>query len=278
MPTTLYAFPLDELLTLGDARPTKHHWPDYRQYGLTAEHIPDLIRMATDDELNTANSQSAKVWAPTHAWRALGQLHAESAAEPLTSLFHLIDDNDDDMVNEELPEVLGLIGPAAIPVVVAYLADTSHGLWARVAAALSLGEIGQRHPDSRGECIAALTRQLEHFEEQDESLNAFLVGPLRDLRSVESAQVMERAFAADRVAIGVYGDWEDVQIDMGLRQARETPKPDYAASTLGLEQVTIIREGLKRLAEHSSQSKKSKAKKRDKRKQQEPRGTRSERK
>ena len=83
---------------------------------------------------------------------------------------------------------------------------------------------------------------------------------------------MERAFVADRVDIGVQGDWEDVQIDMGLRHERETPKPDYAASTLGLEQVTIIREGLKRLAEHSSQSKKSKVKKRDKRKQQEPRG------
>jgi hypothetical protein len=135
-----------------------------------------------------------------------------------------------------------------------------------------LGEIGRRHPDARDQCVAVLARQLEHFEEQDESLNAFLVGPLRDLRAVESAPVMKRAFAADRVDTGVQGDWEDVQIDMGLRQARETPKPDYAASTLGLEQVTIIREGLKRLAEHSSQSKKSKVKKRDKRKQQEPRG------
>jgi len=271
MTATNYAPPLDKLLTLGDARPTKSHWPDYRQYGLTPEHIPDLIRMAPDEELNGANSKSAEVWAPTHAWRALGQLGAGSAAEPLTSLFHLIDDSDDDMVNEELPDVLGRIGPAAVPSVAAYLADTSHGLWARVCAAQSLGEIGRRHPDARSACVAMLTRQLEHFQEQDPSLNAFLVGPLHDLGAVESAPVMERAFAADRVDIGVQGDWEDVQIDMGLRQERETPKPDYAASTLGLEQVTIIREGLKRLAEHSSQSKKSKVKKRDKRKRQEPR-------
>jgi hypothetical protein len=271
MTTTPYAFPLDKLLTLGDARPTMSRWPDYRQHGLAPEHIPDLIRMATDEELNLADSDSLEVWAPMHAWRALGQFRAESAAGPLLSLLHWIDDNDDDMINEEVPEVLGMIGPAAIPAVVEYLADASHGLWARVAAASSLKEIGQRHPDSRDECVAVLTRQLEHFGEQDKSLNAFLVGPLRDLGAVESAPVMERAFAANRVDIGVQGDWEDVQIDMRLRQERETPKPDYAASTLGVEQVTSIREGLKQLAERTSGPKKSKAKKRDKRKQQEPR-------
>jgi hypothetical protein len=55
------AFPLDKLLTLGDARPTRRHWPDYRQYGLTPEHIPDLVRMATDEELNLADSESLEV-------------------------------------------------------------------------------------------------------------------------------------------------------------------------------------------------------------------------
>jgi hypothetical protein len=277
MTTTNYAPPLDKLLTLGDARPTMGRWPDYRQVGLAPEHIPDLIHMATDEELNQANSDSAEVWAPMHAWRALGQFRAASAAEPLTSLFHLIDDNDDDMVNEEMPEVLGLIGPAAIPAVTAYLADASHGLWARVVAARSLGEIGQRHPDSRAECVALLTSQLERFAEQDVTLNAFLVGPLRDLRAVESAQVMERAFAADRVEIGVHGDWEDVQIQIGLRQKRETPKPDYTASLLGPEGATRLRAALQPFSQPVSRPKKSTAKKRDKRAQQAPRGKKSRR-
>jgi hypothetical protein len=274
MATALYAFPLDKLLMLGDARPTKRHWPDYRQYGLTVEHIPDLIRMATDDELNTANSQSAEVWAPTHARRALGQLRAESAAEPLTSLFHLIDDNGDDMVNEELPEVLGLIGSAAIPAVAEYLADASHGLWARVAAASSLKEIGQRHPDARAECVALLTRQLEYFADQDDTLNADLVGALLDLKAVESAPVMERAFAAGRVELSVAGDWEEVQVELGLLEKRKTPRPNFVADSLGPE----LGPKLKALAEQMQsvqpppQIRKSKAKKRDKRKQQEPRG------
>jgi hypothetical protein len=271
MTITPYAFPLNKLLTLGDARPTMSHWPDYRQYGLVPEHIPDLIRMVTDEGLNLADSDSAEVWAPIHAWRALGQFRAESAVEALLSLLHWIDDNDDDMINEEIPDALGMIGPAALPAVAAYLADVSHGLWARVAAASSLKEIGRRHPDARSECVAVLTRQLEHFASQDESLNAFLVGPLLDLKAVESAPVMERAFAADRVAIGVHGDWEDVQIHMGLLQKRSTPKPDYAMNLFGEEQTAKLRATLQPFPERTSRPKKSKAKKRDKRKQQEPR-------
>src|SRR5438093_123369 len=75
-----YKDPVARLLTLGDARPVKT-WPNYLELGLSREHVPELIRMATDDELNWADSESLEVWAPIHAWRALGQLRAEEAAE-----------------------------------------------------------------------------------------------------------------------------------------------------------------------------------------------------
>src|SRR5262249_4660104 len=45
--STAYPPPLDRLLTLGDAW-KMHDWPDYPGPGLGPEHIPDLIRLATD--------------------------------------------------------------------------------------------------------------------------------------------------------------------------------------------------------------------------------------
>ena len=36
---------------------------------------------------------------------------------------------------------------------------------------------------------------------------------------------MERAYAADRVDISIRGDWEDIQVELGLKAARETPRP-----------------------------------------------------
>ncbi len=131
----IYQPPLDKLLTYGDPRETPdpaddvRHWPDYPGvFGLGAEHVPELIRMATDDTLTWADSDSLEVWAPIHAWRALGQLHAEAAAQPLLPL--LLQGDDSDWVLEELPDVYGLIGAAAIPALSAYLADASHPVYA----------------------------------------------------------------------------------------------------------------------------------------------------
>ena len=283
MTTADYPPPVDKLLTLGDARDSMSHWPDYLAYGLGPEHIPDLIRMATDEELYVAGSDSLEVWAPVHAWRALGQFRAEAAAEPLTGLLHRIDDNQDDHVGEELPEVYGMIGPAAIPALATYLADAAHPLYARVAAAHSFGEIGANHPGSRADCVAALTAQLERCAETDPTLNAFLVSYLMDLKAIESAPVMERAFAAGQVELPVAGDWEDVQIEMGLRQTRTTPKPNYAASLVGPElaaQFAALSQRLPSEAGPSSSGniQRRKAKKRDKRKPQEPRGKESRKK
>ena len=55
--------------------------------------------------------------------------------------------------------------------------------------------VAEDHPHARDECVALLTRPLEAAEEGDPSLNGFLVAYLLDLEAVESAPVIERAFA-----------------------------------------------------------------------------------
>ena len=115
MTESTYPSPVSKLLTLGDCREVRG-WPDYLAIGLGPAHVPDLIRMALDEELYRAGPDSLDVWAPVHAWRALGQLRAEAAAEPLTRLLVRIVEFDDEWVGEELPQVFGMIGPAAVPV------------------------------------------------------------------------------------------------------------------------------------------------------------------
>ena len=211
---------VDKLLTLGDVRGS-HDWLDYRELGLGEEHISDLVRMATETDLNRADGESQEVWAPLHAWRALGQFRAEAAIEPLMVLF---EQEEDDWISDELPRVYGMIGPAAIPALVDYLADSSHGMFPRGRVGDSLVEIARTHPDARVECVAAITRQLERFAENDPELNGFLVSSLLDLEAVEAAPTMERAFAAGCVVEGIPGDWEDAQIALGLKAKRETPR------------------------------------------------------
>ncbi len=210
-----YRKPVDALLTLGDTRDSMGKWPDYSEYGIGAEHIPDLIQLATDPELHWADSESLEVWAPIHAWRALGQLRAEEAIAPLLNLFHELEE--DDWVGEELPRVYGMIGAAAIPALTAYLADTSRGISPRISAAHALAEIGMSHAEARDVCVAALTRQLEIFGKNDRELNGFLVNYLIELEATETASLMKRAYAARRVDKMICGDWEDVQVALGLK-------------------------------------------------------------
>src|SRR5258707_15295636 len=105
--------------------------------------------MATDPELNAADSESMEVWAPVHAWRTLGQLRAESAVGPLIEMLaDLTDEGSDDWAFDELPTVLGMIGPAAIPAARALLEDESALEDSRTAAGQVLEEIGKRHPEA----------------------------------------------------------------------------------------------------------------------------------
>lgn len=216
-----YSYPVSELLTFGDCRNFRG-WPNYLELGLGLEHVPELIEMATDEELNWADSEGLEIWGPVHAWRALGQLRAVAAIEPLLRLFHDVEDND--WACDELPEVYGMIGRAAIPALARYLADASRGLWRRVTAAFALERIAAGDTSARAECVAVLGRQLERFAKNDPELNGFLVNYLIDLRAVGAAPLMERAFAADRVDLSIAGDWEDVQVELGLKMARETPR------------------------------------------------------
>ena len=115
-----------------------------------------------------------------------------------------------------MPRVYGMIGAAAIPALIAYLADTSHNSFPGVYAAHALVEIGMSPAEAREACVAALTRQLEIFEKNDRELNGFLIGYLIDLHAVEAAPLMQRVFAARRVDKSIVGDWEDVQVELGL--------------------------------------------------------------
>jgi hypothetical protein len=224
MAASSYSPPISKLLRLGRPEEKRH---DYRALGLHEAHIPELMRLATDDYLNRESEVEIETYAPVHAWLALGQLRAVEAIDTLLSCLRYIDDYDDDWAGEKLPGVFGEIGPAAIAPLTRYLQDSSHGLWARVAASGGLAAIAEQHPAARSECVAALTAQLQKYDANGPTLNAFLISRLLDVQAVEAAPVMKSAFAAQAVDISVAGDWEDVQISLGLKSQRDTPRPNY---------------------------------------------------
>ena len=219
-----YLPPVSHLLAIGLTGPEDEEWPDYLVMGFGPEHVPELIRLALDDDLNGPHRGRPDLCAPVHAWRTLGLMQAVESAERLTELFPLVDEESDEWVVEALPRAFGRMGSGAIPVLSTYLAEPANGVWARITASASLAEIGKRFPDARDECVVRITEGLQSYAENDPTLNAFIVRDLTTLVAVEAAAVIEQAFGARRVNFLLQGDWEDVQVELGLLEHRVSPR------------------------------------------------------
>ncbi|MEW5930828.1 MAG: PBS lyase [Gemmatimonadota bacterium] len=215
--STPYPPPVARLLELGEEAVTTE-WMDYRELGLGPEHVPDLVRMAAGAVLDDPEDESPVAWAPMHAWRALGQLRAAEAVEPLLDVAEAI--GDEIFTEPELAVVFGMIGRAAIPPLARVLADDEESQALHVLAVSGLEEIATRDPSTREEVVPLLLARMEKWERNSEDVNAFLVDALTEMRVMEAAPLMEQAFAAGRVELLLRGDWEDVQEDLGLMEER----------------------------------------------------------
>jgi hypothetical protein len=226
---TNFSTPVSKLISLGDAAARGLAWPNYAAFGITTEHIPELIRIIQEVEAFWPDEEleADEISAPIHAWRALGQLKTQQAIQPLMALIEKNEELESDWVMEEIPEVMGMIGSVCIPALRAYLLTPGRKTWACVTCSHCLAEIGKQHPDSWADCVAALQAGLEQFSENDETINAFLISYLADLRAVEAVPLVERAYQADVVDQSVMGDFEEFQIALGLLEKRITPPPRY---------------------------------------------------
>ena len=226
-----YTDPVRRLLFIGESGGwTPATWPDYpAEYGLRREHAAELIGLACDATFD--GEDGGEIWAPVHAWRALGLLKVEEATAPLLALLSRSAE-DDDVISEELPTVFGMIGAPAIPHLAGYLSGQSISQWAAIAALGGLKEIATRCPEQRGECIGIVVRMLTRHADADPLVNGFAIWNLIDLDAVEAIYAIREVFRRGVVDLSVVGDEEDVEIALGLRNKRATPMPSYHTAPL----------------------------------------------
>jgi uncharacterized protein len=213
------------LLELGEAD-RSGTWPDYLQYGFTETAIPALLDLVADQAFDQMDSESPEVWAPLHAWRTLGQLGSNQTIVPLLDQFDRL--CEDDWALPELSTVMGMLGEPAIEPLAGFLNDSRHREFARVIALDGLAEIARHKPDCRERIIKCYRDYMSTPDELAVTLNGLLIGRLLDLKAIEAIDDIRQLFARDCVDITCAGDLEEVEIELGLRQTRITPRPDYA--------------------------------------------------
>lgn len=224
-----YEKPVSELLEFGEADWTK--WDDYSAFGFTQEHVPELIRLGKDRALivgiDNDDIPYAALWAPLHAWRTLVQMQATEAIFPLLDVFDWSNETDSDLISEGLSDAFRKFGPAVIEPLAMFLHEPYHNMWAYVSTAEILGRIGVKHPENRDRVVNIITTVLdEKYEYNDGDINGYWIADLLDLKAVESYPIIKKAFDAKKVNLRIAGDLEDVELEFGMREKRDTPAPN----------------------------------------------------
>ena len=93
----------------------------------------------------------------------------------------------------------------------------------RTTAASALVELVKRRPELRDLCIATLVDNLRRRNSQSPILNATLIGDLIDLKAVEVIGEIRAAFLDGVVDLTFNGDFQEVEIELGLRTRRTGP-------------------------------------------------------
>jgi hypothetical protein len=152
-----------------------------------------------------------------------------------------------------------------------FLDEPYHDRWAYISAAEILGRIGVQHPETRDRVVEIITRALdEKFENNHGDVNGFWISDLLDLKAVESYPVIKKAFDAQKVNLRMVGDLEDVELEFGMREKRDTPAPNMPVPP-GLMRIlqemdAAKQDGKKSKKEKNKQKQAKKSRKRNRKK------------
>jgi hypothetical protein len=165
--------------------------------------------------------------APVHAWRALAQLKAGDVVEPLLQAYEQFGEQDSgwwEWFSDELPDVFLMIGESAIPGIRRYLSHrgpSQEAAFSQFTAIEGLEKIAKANPELKPQCIEICIEELRYASKHSTDVNGFLAGVLASFKVVDAANVIEQAFAGGYVDPSISGDWDDIQVDLGLKSRAE---------------------------------------------------------
>lgn len=152
---------------------------------------------------------------PVTAWRALGDLQATDTVQPLLEMLEKID-GFDDWSHDELPELFGKFGEPAIEPLRTAAQNADKPPHVRTLAVTGLRYVAELHPSLRGRIVGLLTELMSNARDGQLSFNTALMAELLDLKAVEAAEAIERAFARNLVDVCWAGPWETVREELGV--------------------------------------------------------------
>lgn len=170
---------------------------------LSSAALPQLIELATDVE--GVQKPKPECYAPIHALRLLGELNQAEMVKPLLSQFPIkqVQPNENLVMMwiDEVPQMIGRAGAAALPELWSVIDDAEQTIEARGMACASLPYVTLFAPETREGTIIALHERLNASE--DNQLTAHYIWALGYLGAGEVYSDILTAFRQNRVELKV---------------------------------------------------------------------------
>lgn len=204
---------------------TKKYTMNYLELGFNEDDIALLTEMVFDEELNSLidnEENEDKLFAPVHAVMVLGQLKAE---KPFKLLLASLDIDDDDYYRSAVTYYLKTIGNPFVAELTAYFLDETKNLFNRMLVLEAMEQIDEKSDNT----VSMLEETMVHYLTQkgagNDGLNAMAIAALKEITGTKHIDLIRNVYRNKPVDIWFYGDLEDLEIELGLREKRETPKP-----------------------------------------------------
>jgi hypothetical protein len=197
-------------------------WVDYSRYGVSVADAQTLVDLIADESF--LEYEGNDYWIPLHAWRALKALMPVGLHE-LIGIFDVL--VEDEWALEEIPQVIAAAKAQAIAPLFASLMDEENDELVRMFSANCLSDVVKATSALRAPVVEKFATALQNFTGDDEALAGIVVAALMEIKAVEVIGTIRQAFAEERVSWSICGDLEDVELGLGLRTERDTPRPRY---------------------------------------------------
>lgn len=186
---------------------------DYSQFDFQQEDVEELIALATDTISEDLDN------APFHAMHILSQMQIVESIEPILQRV-FAQGAEDYFLNDNMPSFLSNMRDGAIDAIKRHLYEKHEE---KLFLFDSITEVVKKHPDAKDEFANILMEYINTTDDNDTHIG-FAISAIKKCDGAKHIEFIREVFKTKKVDVGVVGDIEDVEIDLGFRSRRETKR------------------------------------------------------
>ncbi|NWF65905.1 MAG: DUF1186 domain-containing protein [Campylobacterales bacterium] len=203
---------------------------DYvKEFGFNEDDVKELLILADDmdiydfDYSGFKDNEGLEFYGVIHAWYALSQLKVPEAKDIFIKLIEsTTDDYHDDWVLSGFRDLIAPYRKEIYQYFIETIKSESYDRWVRVEYINVLKDMIEAKEIE----ISILNELIEYIlnNSKDEIVNASMINVCIELKLTEYLPLISKCFDEEIVDIDFIGDFEDVEIAMGIKEKREKPR------------------------------------------------------